>query len=98
MAKGNEPRKVLIEIEYAPNHTTPAGVRLNLKDTSVVDIILAWSALTEKVINITNVPDKGQSLTQFLGNTIRAYAVQNGADHYDEDEDDGTEEEVATQE
>ena len=96
MSKGNESRKVLIEIEYEPNHTTPAGVRLNWKDISVVDIIVAWSALTEKVINATNNPDKGQSLTQFLGNTMRAYAVQNGADHYDEDED--AEEEVATQE
>ena len=96
MSKGNETRKVLIEIEYEPNHTTPAAVRLNLKDTSVVDMIVAWSALTEKVISVTNNPDKEQSLTQFLGNTIRAYAVQNGADHYDEDKD--TEEEVATQE
>ena len=96
MSEGNETRKILIEIEYEPNHTTPAAVHLNLKDTSVVDIIVAWSALTEKVINVTTNPDKGQSLTQFLGNTIRAYAVQNGADHYDEDED--AEEEVATQE
>ena len=96
MSKENETRKVLIEIEYEPNHTTPAAVRLNLKDTSVVDIIVAWSALTEKVINVTTNPDKEQSLTQFLGNTIRAYAVQNGADHYDEDDD--AEEEVATQE
>lgn len=96
MSKENETRKVLIEIEYEPNHTTPANVRLNLKHTSVVDIIVAWSALTEKVINATNNPEKGQSLTQFLGNTIHAYAVQNGADHYDTDED--TEEEVATQE
>lgn len=96
MSKGNETHKILIEIEYEPNHTTPAAVRLNLKDISVVDIIVAWSALTEKVISVTNNPDKEQSLTQFLGNTMRAYAVQNGADHYDEDED--TEEEVATQE
>ena len=96
MSKENEARKILIEIEYEPNHTTPAAIHLNLKDTSVVDIIVAWSALTEKVINVTTNPDQGQSLTQFLGNTMRAYAVQNGADHYDEDED--TEEEVATQE
>lgn len=96
MSKENETRKVLIELEYEPNHTTPAAVRINLKDTSVVDMIVAWSALTEKVINATTDLDKGQSLTQFLGNTMRAYAVQNGADHYDEDED--TEEEIATQE
>lgn len=96
MSKGNETRKILIEIEYEPNHTTPAAVRINLKDTSIVDMIVAWSALTEKVINATTDSDKGQSLTQFLGTTIRAYAVQNGADHYDEDED--AEEEAATQE
>lgn len=96
MSKENETRKVLIELEYKPNHTTPAAVCVNLKDTSVVDMILAWSALTEKVINATTDSDKGQSLTQFLGNTMHAYAVQNGADHYDEDED--AEEEVATQE
>ncbi|MBS7401761.1 MAG: hypothetical protein KIG16_04575 [Eubacteriales bacterium] len=96
MSKGNETRKVLIEIEYEPNHTTPAGIRLNLKDTSVVDIIVAWSALTEKVINVTTNPDKGQSLTQFLGNTMRVYAIQKGADHYDED--DNAEEELVTQE
>jgi hypothetical protein len=96
MSKENEVRKISIEIDYEPNHTTPAGVRLNLHNTSVVDVITAWSTLTEKVINITNNPEKGQSLTQFLGNTMRAYAVQTGADHYDDDED--TEEEVATQE
>lgn len=96
MSKGNETRKILIEIEYEPNHTTPAAVRINLKDTSIVDMIVAWSALTEKVINATTNPDKGQSLTQFLGTAMHAYAVQNGADHYDEDED--TEEELATQE
>lgn len=96
MSKENETRKVLIELEYEPNHTTPAAVRINLKDTSIVDMIVAWSALTEKVINATTDSDKGQSLTQFLGTAMRAYAVQNGADHYDEDED--TEEEAATQE
>lgn len=96
MSKENEIRKVLIEIEYEPNHATPSGVRLNLKDTSVVDIIVAWCTLTEKVIGVTNNPDKGQSLTQFIGNTMRAYAVQNGADQYGEDKD--AEEEVATQE
>lgn len=96
MPEENEMRKILIEIEYEPNHVTPASVRLNLQNTSITDMILAWSALTERVITAANNSKKGQSLTQFLGNTIRAYAVQNGADHYDDDED--SDKEMATQE
>lgn len=70
----NDKSTITIELNYDETAMTPAGVKINVHKASVVDIILAWTCLTEKVISITNIPGENKSLTQFIGNTIRAYA------------------------
>ena len=87
--------KIIIELDYEPGSQLPSGVRLNLSKVSIVDIILAWTSLTEKVIEVTKKPEEEKCLTQFIGNTIASYFKE----YMEPQEDDGAaEEEVATME
>jgi len=97
--KEKDTRKILIEMTYGENGATDIqGIQIKIRNTSIVDLILGWSALTEKVIQATNKPSEDKSLTTFLANTIGAYFEQahknvEGEEDGDADEDVETAEE-----
>ncbi|MBO4726548.1 MAG: hypothetical protein J5598_03045 [Clostridia bacterium] len=92
MPENKNTRAILIEMDYGEQDKADiTGIRIKLRDTSVVDLILGWTALTEKVVQVTNKPNEDKCLTAFLASTIKSYfepAHAEAAEDGEEDEED----------
>ncbi len=96
--KEKDTRKILIEMEYGTDSGADIkNIQIKLHNTSVVDIILGWSALTEKVVQVTNKPNEDKCLTAFLANTISAYFDQ-AKKETEEDDGEGVEDNEGVEE